>query len=82
MVGPLLGLNPGFAAAIGMIALFCSVVNSPLASIMLAVELFSGEGLVFFALVCGLAYVMSGHYSLYSEQKFMFSKVSHERLED
>jgi len=82
VVGPLMGLDAGFAAAVGMVVLFCSVVNCPLASIILAVELFGGEGLVFFALACGLCYVMSGHYSLYSEQKFVFNKLSNELKED
>ena len=74
-VGPLLGLAPGFAAAIGMVALFCSVVNCPAASIVLAVELFGGEGLWFFAAACALSYLMSGHYTLYAEQKFVNSKL-------
>lgn len=75
VVGPLLGMDPGFAAAIGMVVLFCCVVNCPLASVLLAVELFSGEGLTFFALACGLSYVMSGYYGLYGEQRIVFSKL-------
>ncbi|MDE7260715.1 MAG: chloride channel protein [Oscillospiraceae bacterium] len=73
--GPLLGLDPGFAAAIGLTALFCSVVNCPIASIVLAVELFGGEGLWFFAVACGVSYIMSGYYSLYAEQKIVYSKL-------
>lgn len=80
-VGPLLGLEPGFAAAIGLVALFCCVVNCPLASILLAAELFSGEGLTFFALACALGYVMSGYASLYSEQRITFSKLLEETEE-
>ena len=75
VVGPLLGLEPGFAAAVGMVVLFCCVVNCPLASVILAVELFGGEGLIFFALACGLGYVMSGYYGLYSEQRIVFSRL-------
>ena len=74
-VGPLLGLPVGFAAAVGMVAVFCSVVNSPAASIVLSVELFGGEGLWFFAAACGLSYLMSGHYTLYAEQNFVNSKL-------
>ena len=73
--GPLLGLDPGFAAAIGLIALFCSVVNCPIASIVLAVELFGGGGLWFFAVACGVSYLMSGYYSLYAEQRIVYSKL-------
>ena len=74
-VGPLLGLHPAFAAAIAMIALFCGVVNCPMASIFLAIELFGGEGLLFFALACSLSFLVSGRYSLYSSQFIVYSKV-------
>ena len=75
--GPLLGLDPGFAAAIGLVALFCSVVNCPIASIVLSVELFGG-GLCFFAVACGVSYLMSGYYSLYAEQRIIYSKLEKE----
>ena len=44
-----LGLDPSFGAAIGLVALFCGVVNCPVASILLSYELFGGSGLVLFA---------------------------------
>jgi len=72
--GPLLGLDPGFAAAVGLVALFCSVVNCPIASIVLSMELFGG-GLWFFAVACGVSYLMSGYYSLYAEQRIVYSKL-------
>ena len=80
-VGPLLGLDPAFGAAVGMIALFCGVVNCPLASIFLAIELFGGGGLPFFALACSLSFLVSGRYSLYSSQNIVYSKLE-ARLND
>ena len=80
-VGPLLGLDPAFSAAVGMIALFCGVVNCPLASIFLAIELFGGGGLPFFALACSLSFLVSGRYSLYSSQNIVYSKLE-ARLND
>lgn len=74
-VAPFLGLHPAFAAAIGMIALFCGVVNCPLASILLSVELFGSSHLLFFALACALSYLISGKFSLYSSQKIIYSKL-------
>ena len=74
-VAPLLGLHPAFAAAIGMIALFCGVVNCPLASILLSVELFGSSHILFFALACALSYLISGKFSLYSSQKIIYSKL-------
>ena len=74
-IAPLLGLDPAFGAAIGMIALFCGVVNCPLASILLSVELFGAGGILFFALACALSYLVSGKFSLYSSQKIVYSKL-------
>jgi len=74
-VGPLFGLDPAFGAAVSMIALFCGVVNCPLASIFLAIELFGGGGLLFFALASALSFLVSGRYSLYESQKIVFSKL-------
>ena len=74
-IAPLLGLDPAFGAAVSMIALFCGVVNCPLASIFLAIELFGGEGLTFFALACALSFLLSGRYSLYSSQNIVYSKL-------
>lgn len=73
--GPLLGLDPGFAAAIGLVALFCAVVNCPIAAIMLSVELFGGSGLGCFAMACGISYLMSGYYTLYAAQRIVYSKL-------
>ena len=74
-VGPMLGLTPAFAAAICMIALFCGVVNCPMASILLSVELFGSSHILFFALACALSYMLSGKFSLYSSQKIVYSKL-------
>lgn len=74
-VAPLIGLDPSFAAAIGLIATFCGVVNCPIASIILSVELFGNEGILFFALAAAVSYIMSGYYGLYSSQKIIYSKL-------
>lgn len=74
--GTLLGLDPGFAAALGFTAIFCACVNAPLASIFLSVELFGSTRILLFAIVCAVSYTLSGNYSLYSSQKFLYSKKS------
>jgi len=79
--GDLIGLNPAFGAAIGLIAMFCGVVNCPVASIILSIELFSdANSIVFFTLACGISYVLSGYYGLYSSQKIVYSKLKHEYI--
>ena len=75
-----LGLDPSFGAAIGLVALFCGVVNCPVASILLSYELFGGTGLVLFAVACGVSYMLSGYYGLYSSQKIMYSKTKPEYI--
>lgn len=71
----LLGLNPGFGAAVGVAALFCGVTNSLITSIVLSIELFGSQGIVLFALACGVSYMLSGYYSLYGTQKIVYSKL-------
>lgn len=73
-LSPLLGLPPTFGAAIGLVALFCAVVNCPIASIILSIELFGSKGLIFFAVALCISYMLSGYYGLYSGQKIMYSK--------
>lgn len=79
-VAPLLGLSPSFGAAIGLVALFCGVVNCPVASILLSFELFGGGGLILFAVASGVSYMLSGYYGLYSSQKIMYSKTKPEYI--
>ena len=71
-------LSPSFGAALGMAALFCGVTNCPLSAVILSVELFGGENIVYYMLVCAISYMLSGYYGLYSEQKIMYSKVKPE----
>ncbi len=73
--GPLLGLPAGFAAALGLTSVFCGATNCPLASIVLAVELFGAEGMLYFALACCVSYVLSGYGGLYSSQTILHSKL-------
>jgi len=74
-IAPLLGMEQGFAAAVSMIALFCGVVNAPLASIILAIEMFGTENIAVFAVACAVSYVCSRYYSLYSSQTIVQDKL-------
>ena len=74
VVGGFIGLDPAFAAAVGMVALFCAVVNCPMASLALSVELFSGGSIVLFAVAIAISFMLSGYYGLYSGQKIVYSK--------
>lgn len=80
VLGPLLGLNASFSAALGLVGMFCAVVNCPIASLFLSIELFGVDRVLLFAVVCAVSYMMSGTYSLYSSQKIMYSKLEPEYI--
>lgn len=73
-LGPILGMPATFAAAIALVAVFCGAVNCPIASIILSVEMFGSSELIYFALACGISYMLSGYFGLYSSQKIIYSK--------
>jgi len=68
------GINFSFGAGLGLIALFCGATNCPIASLLMSIELFGIEAVPYFALVCGISYLVSGDTGLYGEQKIMYSR--------
>lgn len=80
-LGGLLGLDPSFGAAIGLISVFCGVTNCPFASIILSCELFGMSGLPYYAVAISLSYMLSGYCGLYSTQKFNQSKAKPIKIE-
>ena len=76
VVGGLLGLDAGICGALGLIGLFCCATNSPLASIVLSIEMFGGANLHLFALICVMCFVLSGNTGLYASQVNLFDKAS------
>ena len=76
VMGSLLGLDAGMAAALGLVGLFCCATNSPFASMLLSIEMFGGTNLYLFAFVCVICFVLSGNSSLYSSQIIQFNKTN------
>ncbi len=74
VLGGLLGLDAGMAAAMGLVGLFCCATNSPFASIMLSVEMFGGTNLHLFAFISVIYFVLSGNYGLYASQVLQYNK--------
>ena len=81
VIAPLIGLDSAIGAAIGFVALFCGVVNCPIASIILSLEVFGANGLLFFAIACSVSYMMSGCFGLYDSQKIIYSKIDDEYID-
>lgn len=76
----LLALPPDICAACGMVGVFCAVTNSPIASLLIAFEMFGFNGMPFFCVVIALCYLLSGYQSLYKEQKIMYSKTENKYI--
>ncbi len=76
VLAPMLGLPSAFGAAIGLIALFCGVTNSPTASLFLAIELFGSDCMVLFGVAVAVSYLVSGRFGIYHSQRLLFSKLT------
>ena len=74
-VSPYFGIDFSFGAGVGLIALFCGATNCPIASLLMSIELFGIDAVPYFALVCGISYLISGDTGLYGEQKIMYSRM-------
>ena len=70
----IVGLPMELIAACGMVGVFCGVTNSPITSLLVAFELFGFEGMPYYLVTIAVSYLVSGHYSLYHEQRITHSK--------
>lgn len=78
--GHLLGINPALGAAAGLVAVVASASNTPIAAILLGVELFGGNGLWYVAGAAISAYLLIGHRSIYPDQPLAYPKSSWIRM--
>lgn len=69
-----LGLNIAFYSAIGMAAFLAACSNVPIASIVIAMELFGNNVGIYAAIAIGISYIVVGHESIYPTQFVMSSK--------
>jgi H+/Cl- antiporter ClcA len=73
-LAPILGIEQGMLASLGLIALLGSASNTPIACTFLGVELFGAGALPYMMVACGIAYIASGHRSIYSTQRIATAK--------
>lgn len=71
-----LPLPVGLLAGMGFVAVFAGATNTPLACILMGIELFGIESGVYIAIACVTAYLFSGHTSIYSKQRIGEAKHS------
>jgi H+/Cl- antiporter ClcA len=67
IAGPL-GLPVDLCVGLGFVAVFAGATNTPLASTLLAVELFGGANVLYFAIACFTAYYCSSPRGIYASQ--------------
>lgn len=72
----LFGISPALGAAVGLVAVMAAASNTPVAAIIMGVELFGGNGLLYVAGASMSAYLLIGHRSIYPSQQLVFSKSS------
>ena len=56
-------------AGMGFVSVFAGAANTPIACIIMSIELFGIDGGIYIALSCLIAYLFSGHTGIYSSQK-------------
>ncbi|MCH7528677.1 MAG: chloride channel protein [Candidatus Marinimicrobia bacterium] len=77
----ILSLDQSLFAAIGMVALLAGATNTPISASIMAVELFGPQIVPYAALASVVAYLMSGHRSIYPSQVLAIIKSPALRIE-
>lgn len=76
-LAPLLDLPVPLLAGVGFVAVFAGAANTPIASTLMAMELFGAEVGVYAALACVVSYLFSGHTGIYRAQRIGQAKHRH-----
>lgn len=69
-----LGIPIGMGAGVGLAAVFAAASNTPLALSIMAMELLGAPVFPHAVIVCALAYLLSGHRSIYPAQRLLSGK--------
>lgn len=59
----------GLLAGMGFVAVFAGATNTPLACMLMGIELFGAECGIYMAIACVVSYLFSGNNSIYTKQK-------------
>jgi H+/Cl- antiporter ClcA len=73
-LAPLLHLPFALLAGLGFVAVFAGAANTPIASTVMAIELFGPEIAPYAAIACVVSYLFSGHTGIYHAQKRSHAK--------
>ena len=64
----ILPIPTALLAGMGFVAVFSGATNTPIACIFMGIELFGSACGVYVAIACAIAYICSGHVSIYTSQ--------------
>ncbi len=73
-LGTVTGLEPSFMAALGMAGVFGAALNVPITTVMLALDMFGGQGEPFFVITAFVSYLVAGHRGVYPAQRIVTPK--------
>lgn len=73
-LSPLLHMPFPLLAGIGFVAVFAGAANTPIASTLMAMELFGAEAGVYAGIACVVSYLFSGHSGIYRAQRIGLAK--------
>jgi len=82
VLGPLIGMDTGVAAALTMVGALCGIMNCPLTCIFWSVEVFGGDYLMLFVTTSAVCYVFSGYCGIYPNQNIVYSKLGTKQIFD
>lgn len=71
-----LPLPVGLLAGMGFVALFAGAANTPIACLLMGIELFGANGGIYLAIAITIAYLFSGNKGIYSSQKLSTHKLT------
>lgn len=76
-LAPILNMPFPLLAGIGFVAVFAGAANTPIASTLMAMELFGAEIGVYAGIACVVSYLFSGHTGIYRSQRVGQAKHRH-----
>jgi H+/Cl- antiporter ClcA len=76
-LAPVLNMPIPLLAGIGFVAVFAGAANTPIASTLMAMELFGSEVGIYAAMACVVSYLFSGHTGIYRSQRVGHAKHRH-----
>ncbi|CAN0627674.1 Chloride/fluoride channel protein [Burkholderia multivorans] len=77
-LGQVLALPVPLLAGLGFVAVFAGAANTPIASTIMAIELFGADVGIYAMVACVVAYLFSGHAGIYRAQRVAVGKRAEE----